>query len=71
MNKMVMETEHMAELEVGRVYTARNQGTAVTPRNVDVTVLWLEEGHVYYLVDGDTVPRQTPTARFLEIVGNP
>lgn len=56
-------------LEVGQTYIAKNQGRAITPRNVKVTVVWIEDGHVQYRLEGETQIKQTPMDRFLEIIG--
>lgn len=53
--------------EVGRTYTAYRQGMTITPREVRVRVVWLENGHVHYQVEGDTTVEQTPLERFEEI----
>lgn len=60
----------MTELIVGETYIARNQGTAITPRTVEVTVVWLEADTVHYRKKGETAIHQTTLARFLEIIGH-
>jgi len=56
-------------LEAGQTYIAKNQGRAITPRDAKVAVVWIENGHVHYRLEGETKIKQTPTDRFLEIVG--
>lgn len=56
-------------LEVGQTYIAKNQGRAITPRDVKVTVVWIENGHVHYRLEGQEKVEQTPMDRFLEIIG--
>ncbi|MBX5130771.1 hypothetical protein HJB53_30235 [Rhizobium lentis] len=55
-------------IEVGRTYTARYQGKTITPQFIEVTVVWVENGHVHYRRAGETEVRQTPIERFVEIV---
>ncbi len=59
----------MYSLEVGGVYAARNQGPAITGQTIQVTVVWIENGHVHYRLTGQSEIKQTPVNRFLEIVG--
>jgi hypothetical protein len=62
----------LTALEVGKTYAVPNQGAAMTPRTVDVTVVWLEDDAVHYRKAGETEVRQTPYARSLEILaGSP
>jgi hypothetical protein len=61
----------MRELEVGMTYAALKQGVAITPQTINVTVVWLEDGHVHYRREDETLVRQTTTARFREIIGIP
>lgn len=54
---------------VGQTYVARNQGTSITPRSINVTVIWVDGDHVHYRREGESEVRQTPRERFAEIVG--
>nr|WP_250808263.1 hypothetical protein [Neorhizobium tomejilense] len=56
-------------LEVGQIFRVGGQGVTITPKTVQVEIVWLEEGHVHYRIVGETAVKQTPQARFLEIVG--
>lgn len=56
-------------IQTGQTYTARNQGTAITPQDVAVTVVWLDGENVHYRKEGEALVRQTPLARFVEIIG--
>ena len=56
-------------LEVGQTYTAKNQGRAITPQSLKVTVVCIENDHVHYRLEGQEKVEQTPMDRFLEIVG--
>lgn len=56
-------------IQAGQTYTAKNQGRAITPRDVEVRVVWVENDHVHYLVEGCSRVSQTPVDRFMEIVG--
>ena len=58
----------MMELKVGSVYTAPNQGTSITPRSIEVTIVWLDGDNVHYRIGKDHTVHQTPRARFLEII---
>lgn len=58
----------MPDLKVGRTYSAKNQGRAITPRSIEVTVIWLDGDHVHYRISGEQEVKQTPISRFLEIV---
>ncbi len=57
-------------IEAGRTYIAKNQGRAITPRELKVTVVSIENGHVHYRLEGQTEVKQTPMDRFLEIIGD-
>lgn len=57
------------QLSVGTTYVALNQGSGITPRNVEVTVVWLENDAVHYRKAGNAMIHQTPRSRFLDIVG--
>lgn len=54
--------------KVGQTYVARNQGMLITPRSIDVTVIWIDGDHVHYRREGESEVRQTPRERFAEIV---
>lgn len=56
-------------IEIGQTYTAKNQGMAITPAEVKVTVVWIENDSVHYRREGETLVKQTPIDRFLEIIG--
>jgi hypothetical protein len=57
-------------IEKGKVYTAKNQGTAITPQTVQVVVDWVDGVNVHYRIVGRPWERkQTPIERFKEIVG--
>lgn len=56
-------------IQAGQTYTARNQGTGITPRDIAVTVVWVDGGNVHYRKEGETLVQQTPLSRFIEIVG--
>lgn len=57
-------------IEVGQTYIAKNQGRAITPQSLKVTVVWIENGHVHYRLEGHEKVEQTPIDRFLEIIGD-
>lgn len=54
-------------IEAGRIYIAKRQGTAITPRDVRVEVVWVDGENVHYRLPGGPV-LQTPVARFEEII---
>ena len=64
------------DLKPGLVLKARKQGTCITPQTIEITVRWvyipdepnLWSNAVYYTVKGSGELRNTPIARFLEIV---
>lgn len=58
-------------IAVGQTYVAKNQGRAITPQSIKVVVVWIENGHVHYRKEGDTVICQTPIDRFGEIIASP
>lgn len=55
-------------IQPGGTYVARNQGTAITPQDIAVTVVWLDGMNVHYRKEGEALVRQTPVERFSEIV---
>jgi hypothetical protein len=55
----------------GKTYTARNQGTAITPHSKLVHVAWVSDRDVHYYLCGEAGIKQTPLQRFIEIVGGP
>lgn len=56
------------EVEVGTVYTAYRQGTAITPQTRRVIVVWLDGDTVHYRKMGDSRVEQTTLTRFSEII---
>jgi hypothetical protein len=60
------------QIEIGKTYPAGNQGTGITPRTIDVTVVWIDnEDHVHYRKENEMRVHQTPRQRFLEIITGP
>lgn len=53
---------------VGGVYTVAGQGTAITPRDIEVTVVWVDEQCVWYRKEGSSVVHQTSLGRFESIL---
>jgi hypothetical protein len=52
----------------GQILSVHNQGTAITPNTVKVTVQWVAPDRVHYTVEGDPKMRETSVERFNEIV---
>jgi hypothetical protein len=60
------------QIEIGKTYSAKNQGTGITPKTIDVTVVWIDnENSVHYRKEGEISVHQTPRERFLEIITGP
>lgn len=57
-------------IEAGRTYIARGQGTAITPQALQVTVVWVGDGDVWYRRQGSRPVDQTSPERFASIVGD-
>lgn len=57
------------QIHADQTYIARNQGTAITPRDITVIVVWVDGDTVYYCHQGKGLVQQTPLKRFIEIVG--
>lgn len=55
-------------IEVGKTYTAKNQGRSITPQVEFVTVVWIENDNVHYRLNFSHLVKQTPLDRFLEII---
>ena len=51
------------------VFLVKNQGLAMTPETVKVTVHWASEDAVWYYVEGKVGLRSTSLERFIEVVG--
>ena len=58
----------MNDIIVGNEYTAKNQGTAITPDTISVTVVWVDDEDVHYKKKGSQKIYQTSVTRFLEII---
>lgn len=56
------------DLQQGQVYTARNQGTSITPTSLKVTIHWVGPNSVHYLIEGSPEISETSVERFLSIV---
>ena len=48
---------------------AHNQGTAITPQDRLVDVIWQNSQDVWYRLVGSAEIKQTPRKRFYEIIG--
>jgi hypothetical protein len=59
---------NITDIHPGQVITVHNQGTNITPVDIEVTVLWVGPNAVHYYFKGDRTPRETSRERFLEIV---
>lgn len=57
-----------SELIVGETYTAYEQGTNITPHEVEVKVVWFSDTTVWYRKVGEVETHETPLERFKEIV---
>lgn len=51
-----------------RVVVAHGQGTCITPKTIEVAIVWENETDVWYRVDGSTRINQTSRDRFYSIV---
>ncbi len=50
-----------------KVVKAYNQGKSITPRSMEVEIVWENDLDVYYRVLGEVLVRQTPRERFYKI----
>ena len=56
-------------IQAGQTYVARNQGTAISPQDISVTVVWVDGENVHYRKECESLVQQTTLARFEKIVG--
>lgn len=55
-------------LQVGKTYTAHNQGMNITPYCVQVTIVWINGDDVYCRLQGNNNIKQTTTERLLSLI---
>ncbi len=55
-------------LAPGSAHKAYQQGYAITPRVVNVTVVWDDGQSVHYRIEGELLVKQTSRERFMEII---
>jgi len=55
-------------IEIGKVYIAYRQGTAITPIQIPVRVVCIDGDDVFYQKGGRHFIEQTTLARFEEII---
>lgn len=60
-----------ADLQVGVVLVAPNQGQNITPYAIEVRIEYVADGHVHYSTPNNPVVKFTTITRFLEIVNQP
>lgn len=56
------------EIKAGKTYRVGNQGKSITPLEIDVFVIWIDNYDVYYSLNRETTVYQTPIERFEEIL---
>jgi hypothetical protein len=57
----------MTDFYKGQVLLVCNQGTAITPQTIKVTIQWVAPDRVHYTVEGDPKMRETSIERFTNI----
>lgn len=63
-----MATERITKIEAGESYLVRNQGMSITPLQIKVTVVWINEDAIWYRIGGGTRIEQTTLERFFKII---
>lgn len=62
----------ITDVSPGDRFTIRFRGKTISPITYeqDVRVVWVENDHVHYLIEGCSRVGQTPKDRFLDILNN-
>lgn len=56
------------DLSPGQMHSVRNQGMAITPRTIIVTIHWVGPNAVHYLKENDPTLHEASLEYFLETI---